>query len=50
MGNVFCFEEDDLLDARPDDVPIWFFDHDFCSDRRLSDSLDSWLATYLTLR
>ena len=49
MGNVFCFDERDLLDARPDDAPVWLFDHDFCSDEQLTDSFDSWLASYFVL-
>jgi hypothetical protein len=48
-GNVFCFDEGDLLDARPDDSPVWFFDHDFNEDKLLAESVDVWLASYLSL-
>lgn len=49
MGNVFCFEESTLLDARRDDAPVWLFDHDYCKDSRLADSFDEWLTIYLNL-
>jgi hypothetical protein len=48
-GNVFCFDERDLLDSRPDDAPVWFFDHDFNEDKQLSESFDTWLASYFSL-
>ncbi len=48
-GNVFCFDEGNLLDARPDDAPIWLFDHDFNEDERLAETFDTWLASYFTL-
>jgi len=48
-GNVFCFDERDLLDARPDDVPVWFFDHDLDEDKQLAVSFDAWLASYFSL-
>jgi hypothetical protein len=48
-GNVFCFDEGDLLDARPDDAPVWFFDHDFNEDKQLADSFDAWLSSYFSL-
>jgi hypothetical protein len=50
MANVFCFERNDLTGTRQNDVPVWFFDHDFCTDSRLSDSFDSWLSCYLELK
>jgi hypothetical protein len=49
MGNIFCFDQGDLLNERPDDAPVWFFDHEFCEDSRLSESFDSWLKAYLAL-
>ena len=48
-GNVFCFDEGDLLDARPDDAPVWFFDHDFDEDKKLAESFDAWLGSYFSL-
>lgn len=49
MGNVFCFAEEDLLDARPEDAPVWFFDHDFCEDEKLAETFAGFLAEYLRL-
>lgn len=48
-GNVFCFDKGDLLDIRPDDAPVWFFDHEFCKDKQLAGSFDSWLEAYFSL-
>jgi len=49
MGNSFCFDQSDLFDARPDDAAVWFFDHDYCQDSKLSDTFDQWLTTYVHL-
>lgn len=49
MGNLFCFRRDDISAGRPDDCPIWLFDHEYCSERQFMDSFDSFLARYLTL-
>ena len=49
MGSFFCFLRADLLGGRPDDAPIWFFDHDGCADEQIAGSFDSWLTTYLSL-
>jgi hypothetical protein len=48
-GNCFCFDESDLLGARPDDAAVWFFDHDLDEDRQLAKSFDAWLASYFSL-
>jgi hypothetical protein len=42
-------DHDDNFLARHDDAPIWFFDHEYCSDERIHDSFDSWLASYFSL-
>ena len=49
MGSFFCFLRADLLGERPDDAPVWFFDHDYCSDEQIFESFDSWLASYFRL-
>lgn len=49
MGNAFCFDQADLITKRPDDAPVWFFDHEFCEDSQLSESFDAWLEAYLAL-
>lgn len=48
-GNMFCFDEGDLLDGRPDDAPVWFFDHDFNEDEQLAESFDAWMSSYFSL-
>ena len=49
MGNMFCFDKKDLSKLR-DDAPVWFFDHDFCTDSRIADSFDAWLKSYSSLK
>lgn len=48
-GSFFCFLRTDLLGERSDDAPVWFFDHDYCTDRQVAESFDSWLTAYLSL-
>ena len=48
MGNLFCFERPDLPERR-DDAPVWFFDHEFGVDSRISEGFDPWLARYAGL-
>ena len=48
-GNLFCFRRQGG-GSRPDDAPVWLFDHDFCKDSKVTDSFDSWLLSYLKLR
>jgi hypothetical protein len=47
---LFCFRGPNANGARPDDAPIWLFDHDFCKESKVADSFDSWLLSYLKLR
>ena len=48
-GSFFCFSRSDLLGEQPDDAPIWFFDHDYCTDEQIAGSFDLWLTAYLSL-
>jgi len=48
MVNVFGFKREEC-DTRPDDRPVFFFDHDFCKIHQEADSFDGWLASYLKL-
>jgi hypothetical protein len=48
MGNLFCFDRADL-GIRKDDAPVWFFDHEFSVDFRISASFDAWLSRYVDL-
>ena len=48
MGNVFGFKREEHH-SRPDDSPVFFFDHDFCKIRQAADFFDAWLASFLRL-
>jgi hypothetical protein len=48
MGNVFGFKREQHP-SRPDDSPVFFFDHDFCKIHQEADSFDAWLASFLQL-
>jgi hypothetical protein len=50
MGNMFCFKRIDQNSERPDDVPVWVFDHDFIKVSQISDSFDRWLETFILLK
>jgi hypothetical protein len=51
MGNMFCFRRLMSVADRPDDAPVWFFDHEFPDDdRELAQSFDGWLGSFLELR
>ncbi len=51
MGNMFCFRRLISVADRPDDAPVWFFDHEFPDhDRQLAQSFDGWLGSFLALR
>jgi len=46
MGNFFGFKRV-KYSARPDDSPVFLFDHDFCKIIQAADSFDNWLAGFL---
>jgi hypothetical protein len=48
MGNVFGFKRESHH-SRPDDSPVFFFDHDFCKTHQEAESFDAWLASFLLL-
>ena len=48
MGNVFGFKREQCH-PRPDDSPVFLFDHDFCEIHQEADSFDAWLASFLNL-
>ena len=48
MGNVFGFKREQCA-SRPDDSPLWFFDHDYCMIHQVSVAFDAWLASFLQL-
>jgi hypothetical protein len=50
LGNLFCFRRVAPGSSRAEDAEVWFFDHDFCSDRKVADSFDEWLLSFLKLK
>jgi hypothetical protein len=50
MGNMFCFKKLNPNSERPDDLSIWFFEHDFNEVSRISESFNSWLESYISLK
>jgi hypothetical protein len=48
MGNVFGFKREERI-ARPDDCPVWFFDHDYCNIHQEVAGFDLWLTSFLRL-
>ena len=48
MGNVFGFKRE-RVDPRPDDCPVWFFDHDYCKIHQEASDFDAWLSSFLQL-
>jgi hypothetical protein len=50
MGSAFCFRRQPVGTKRPDDAEVWFFDHDYCTERALADSFDDWLLSLLKLK
>ncbi len=50
MGNMFCFKKYVQKSERPNDLPVYFFDHDFVKVIKISDSFDSWLRDYILLK
>lgn len=50
MGNLFCFRRVTSSTLRADDGEVWFFDHEFCNERKIAESFDEWLLSYLKLK
>jgi hypothetical protein len=50
MGNMFCFKRQPISSNRPDDLPVWFFDHDFVESHEVAPSFDQWLLSYIRLK
>ena len=48
MGNVYGFKGK-KSDSRPDDSPVWFFDHDYCKIHQEAVGFDAWLASFVQL-
>jgi len=44
-GNMFCFKFTDCA-SKQIDVPVWFFDRDLCSVKKVSNSFTQWLEEF----
>jgi hypothetical protein len=49
-GNMFCFKRYQANANRPDDLPVWYFDHEFVDSYEVSPSFDEWLLSYIRLK
>lgn len=47
-GNMFCFKLADCA-SKQIDLPVWFFNHDLCSVKKVSDSFTGWLDEFNAL-
>lgn len=45
-GDLLCFERVNAT-TRPDDAPVWIFDHEFFEVSKVSDSFDEFLLWYV---
>ena len=48
MGSMFGFRRMSRREAHPDDLPVWFFDHDYMSLKQQAESFDALLGWYLS--
>jgi hypothetical protein len=49
MGNAYCFERIESFSVRPDDVPIFIFDHDSIEVTKVAESFENFLLFYISL-
>lgn len=49
MGNVFGFRKQ-VTDPRPDDSPVYLFDHDFCETHEEAPGFDAWLNSFIRMQ
>ena len=48
MGSMIGFRRVSRKEIRPDDLPVWFFDHDYLTVECLAESFDALLSWYLS--
>jgi len=48
-GNLFAFRDLPAAPPRPDDAPVWRFDHEEGETKLEAPSFDAWLARFLSL-
>jgi hypothetical protein len=41
-GNMFCFKHADC-ESKQKNIPVWFFDHQFSTVKKVSNSFSEWL-------
>ncbi|NQY89819.1 MAG: SMI1/KNR4 family protein [Colwellia sp.] len=44
-GNMFCFKLTDCI-SKTIDIPVWFFEHEFSTVRKVSNSFIEWLEQF----
>ena len=44
-GGMFCFKLTDCA-SKKIDLPVWFFDHDLCTIKKVSNSFSEWLEAF----
>ena len=44
-GDMFCFKLIDCI-SKQADVPVWFFDRDLCTVKKVSNSFIEWLEAF----
>jgi hypothetical protein len=47
MGNLFGFRRTARQGARPDDLPVGFFDHDYVRVQPVAAAFDEWLRWFI---
>jgi SMI1/KNR4 family protein SUKH-1 len=48
MGNMFCFKLNECT-VEIKEPPIWFFDHDFITIKKIYNNFGDWLTKYVEL-
>ena len=44
-GNMFCFKLTDCS-TQQDDSPVWFYNHELCTVKKVSNSFAEWLEAF----
>jgi len=45
QGNMFCFKLTDC-ESKQTDVPVWFFNRDACTVKKVSNSFTEWIEEF----
>jgi hypothetical protein len=49
-GNLFCFKRLPKAEPRPDDAPVWLFDHETGKTSKVAPAFDTWLSNFTQLQ